>query len=105
MPGTDTIDIYRGEDVLLPFVIEDEDITGWTLLLSVNYGGEVLFTKDGTVTDASGGAFSFLIDAGDTVEIEARAYRYDVWRTDVGSERMLAIGAFTVAERAREVTT
>jgi hypothetical protein len=104
MPG-DTIDIYRGEDVLLPFVLEDENITGWALLLSVNYRGEVLFTKDGTVTAAEDGEFSFLIDAGDTLEIEARAYQYDVWRTDAGSERMLAIGAFTVAERAREVTT
>jgi hypothetical protein len=105
MPGTDTIDIYRGEDVLLPFVIEDEDISGWTLLLSVNYRDEIIITKDGTITDAAGGSFTFLVDAGDTVELEARAYRYDVWRTDVGSERLLAIGAFTVAERAREVTT
>jgi hypothetical protein len=103
MAGTDEIAIYRGEDVVLPFTMSPvEDITGWTLLMSVSGGGAVLFTKAGAVISGAAGTFSVsLTDAETELLAASDVYDYDVWRTDAGAERVLARGTLRVLSVVR----
>lgn len=104
MAQTDTITVYRGEDRLIEVTMEPVvDITGWTLLLSVHGVGETIFTKDGTITSAENGTFTFTLADDDTAELRPGRYTYDVWRTDSGSERVVAIGEFIITDVARDV--
>jgi hypothetical protein len=103
--STDTITIYRGEDVTLSFTMDPVvDITGWTLTFSVrNYAG-VVFTKTATVTSAVDGTFTIAVVDTDSDSLIPGTYLYDVWRTDEGSERVVAIGSFVVNKVARTTT-
>lgn len=104
MAQTDSITVYRGEDRLIEVTMSPvTDITGWTLLLSVRGVGGALFTKSGTITSAEDGTFTFTLADDDTANLKPGYYTYDVWRTDSGSERVVAIGNFIVTDVARDV--
>jgi hypothetical protein len=105
MAGTDEIAIYRGEDVALPFTMDPvENITGWTLLMSVSGGGAVVFTKAGVVTSGPSGTFSVSLTDAETELLSAsEVYDYDVWRTDAGAERVLARGTLRVLSVSRSL--
>ena len=104
MPATDSIEIYKGEDVTLSFTMNPVvDITGWTLEFNIEQSGTVVLTKSASVTDGPNGLFSVSLTDADTDGL-ANNYTYDVWRTDDGSESVLAIGNFIVHRVARDVS-
>lgn len=107
-----TIEVYRAEDILLDFTMDTgEDISGWTLLLTVSERDPkvsqdvvpdqtTLFSKAGVLTDAANGKFRFTIDSAD-LDIATGNFYHDVWRTDSGSERVLSEGPFNIEPIAR----
>lgn len=105
MPKTDAITIYRGEDVDLPFTMDPvENITGWTIVLSIKSAAQVVITKTATITSGASGTFVFALLHADSDDLDPGAYHYDVWRTDTASERVLAIGNFYIADVVRDVS-
>ena len=105
MASTASVTMYRGEEVLLNFtLVPVEDISGWTILLTVAKAQDSAtkyFAKAGAIVDAVNGEFSVAIDPVDTAGLKAGSYFYDVWRMDAGAERVLAAGAFVVTGNAR----
>lgn len=104
MADTDAIEIYLGEDVELPFSYTPaEDISGWTLLMTVR-GSGISLEVDGVIDNAVDGTFTFTLMAEDYETIfRAGSYSYDVWRTDAGSQRCIAAGLFTILAVSRDV--
>lgn len=103
MPGTDTITVYRGEDVTLRFTMNPViDITGWSILFTVEGEPETpkLITDSASVIDGPNGIFDVTLSDTQT-EIGVGNYLYDAWRTDAGSERILAVGDFKLKGSAR----
>lgn len=105
MASNDKISIYRAEAVVLNFTMTPvEDITGWTLALTVaaeyDQAPPKTITKAGVVTDGPAGKSSVTLTSAET-NVTVGAYKYDLWRTDVGQERPLAVGVFNVLPSAR----
>ncbi len=104
MPGSDTVAIYRGEDVVVPFQVSPvENVTGWTIELNVEgYPAvpKVIKKTPATITDGPNGKFQFALAAVET-DVTPGHYQYDVTRTDSGSRRVLAEGTFVVDDVAR----
>lgn len=102
MPGTNTISIYRGEDVSLPFTMDPVvNITGWTITFVVRSSEGVEISKAATVTDGPNGVFTITLADTDTDALRLGTYHYDAWRVDAGSERVLAVGSFVILAPAR----
>jgi hypothetical protein len=105
MASSNPIIIYRGEHVYIPFqMTPNTDITGWTLRMHVakKYDAAVKLLSDlaPEITAPATGAFRFLLTAEQT-DLKPGVYVYDVWRTDVDNERMVAIGVFTIKSVVR----
>jgi len=109
MPSDDKISIHRAEAVVLNFTMAPvEDITGWTLAFTVasvyDSPPPKILTKAGAVTDGPAGKCSVSLTAAET-NIAVGTKKYDLWRTDTGQERPLAVGVFNVLPSARIPTT
>lgn len=103
MASNDTIRIFRGEDVVIPFTMDPvEPITGWTIELTVNGFSAGLFTKPAAITDGPGGAFEFTVTKADTLTAEPRVHAYAVRRVDTGEERVIAAGMFDITAAVGE---
>lgn len=104
--GTDTLTIYKGEDRTLTFTMSPVvDISGWAILMTVAKGNTTLFTKAGVVTDGPNGVFTVdITDAESDLQSEDQIYLYDIWRTDAGSEVLIARGNYESPSIARTVT-
>jgi hypothetical protein len=111
MASDDKISIWRAEAVTLNFTVQQtddlpsdpENITGWTLAFTVASMFEALpktLTKAGTVVDGPNGKCSVALTAAET-NVAVGFYKYDLWRTDTGQERPLAVGVFNVLPSAR----
>ncbi len=105
MASHDTIEIYQGEDVVLPFTmnpnpVADGGIDGWTIQLTIR-GAGVAYALSGTVDDGTAGTFHFILPAEVSALLRPGSLSYDVWRIDDGSERALAAGIVTVLESVR----
>lgn len=107
MATTQTISIYRGEVITLDFAmspVPEGGIDGWTLAFTVarsRNSAVKLIEKVPGVVDAMAGTFRVILDAVDSEGIHPGAYYFDVWRTDEGEERVLALGPFEVRAVAR----
>lgn len=105
MPIAQTIKIFRGEDIVLHFTMDPvEDITGWTISFTVakNYNTSTKVTQATAVlTSGPLGTFDVYLPKSVTEGIEPETYKYDVWRTNSGEERILSIGDFIVGADAR----
>lgn len=111
MASDDRVSIYRAEAALLNFTVRTEDredaplevITGWALTFTVaaDYDAATkLLTKAGTIVDGPNGKASVALTATE-MNIAIGSYRYDLWRTDTGQQRPLAVGVFRVLGSAR----
>lgn len=101
MASSDPISLFRGEDVIQPFVMSPVvDITGWVIEFTIRLPNGRRLVKTATVTDGPAGEFEVALSAEDT-DIPQGAYLYTTFRTDAGSERALAVGRFTVKPTAR----
>ena|SRR5215510_4169928 len=95
------ITVYRGSDLTLDFTnTSGEDITGWTIVLTVARaaGSTVKAIASVTATVISGelGMYRFFVPAAQT-DIRPADYLYDVWRTDAGEAMLLAMGTMTLS--------
>lgn len=105
MAGNDTITIYRGEDVDLDFTMSPVvNVSGWTIAFNVKSASSILVTKAGSVTDGAAGEMQVSLSDAETDPLVPGTYLYDLWRTDAGAERALAVGNFVVKDVARGVT-
>lgn len=110
-------DWFVGEDKTLNFEVYDstgaamQDIAGWSLRFRLRYqrdGDAIVFTK---TTGGSGVAISgtynsdpatntqravVTIDDTDTDNLQPGNYLFNLWRTDAGSETVLAYGLATL---------
>ncbi len=72
------------------------NIAGWTISVTVrNPDGTTLMTKAGTVTNGAAGQYSWSVTATDTT-VTAGERDVEIWRTDSGSERIMAAGVFYI---------
>lgn len=112
-----TEDYFLGEDKILDFEVYDntgaaiQDITGWAMRFRLRKqldGDPIVFTK---TTGGSGititGTYNsdpatntqrarVTIDDTDTDNLQPGNYPYNLWRTDSGSETVLAYGYVTL---------
>lgn len=104
MASSDTITMYRGEDVRLNFTMTPtEDITGWTILFTMR-GGGIIISVAGVVVNGPDGTISIDLEDTDTDDLAPGRYDYDVWRVDDGSEQPIAVGALTLLAGPRDTT-
>lgn len=100
-------DIYDGEAATLTFTrASAAAITSWNIAFNVKqFHGDstALLTLAGSITDATNGVFTVSLTATHTgTTLSAlQSYVFDVWRTDSGSETMMAFGTLTLLERVR----
>ena len=105
MPISQTLKFWRGEDLILNFTMTPTvDITGWvisfTITKSQNNQSKVL-QQTATITSGPNGQFQVLLSSAQTDAIQPDKYFHDVWRTNPGSERILALGDCIVGGSAR----
>jgi len=104
MPVVQSITIYRGEDITIPFTMSPKkDVTGWVISFTVanGYGNPTkLFQVTAVNTDAPNGKFSVILDKTQT-NIKPGNYVYDLFRVDPGNNRILSVGEFTILPDAR----
>jgi hypothetical protein len=105
MPVVKDLTCYPGEDLPIDYSPRDApvDITGWTIVLFVRrefLTGSVLWTETAVITTAASGLFRVSLQHANTLRRPA-TYYYDVWRTDTGNNRCLAIGKLEMPNVAR----
>ena len=100
-----TIQIYRGEAIILPFTMAPvENIGGWTLRFTVtraaNKSTKILGPLPMIIDSAIDGTFHVTLSEEQT-DLKPASYRFDVWRTDEGLEQAKAIGVFVILGNSR----
>lgn len=97
--------VYRGETYTLAFTMTPlTDITGWTIswrLKTALTDVAALLTIVATTVVAASGTFSVTLTAAQTAALTMDTYVADVWRTDSGSEALLATGRLQVKGTVR----
>ena len=105
MAATVNFTVGKGEEVTFAGVHETSesddtpvDISGWTITITVKTrAGVAVFTKTGTVVLGSAGTYTWAVAYADTY-IASGVYDIDIWRTDVGGRREMAIGRFEITK-------
>ena len=93
--------IFRGEDVVLPFDI-DEDITSWTCSLYISdTTGDATPTLSitGAIDTAGTGLCHATLTAAQTLTLVNPVYYWELARTNSGSVAVLSYGTLTVLPR------
>lgn len=101
MPTNHTLTIFRGEDVVIPWVV-DEDITGWTIALVISdevQDATPTLTVPATVTVPAEGLCEVPLTKAQTGALAARVYHSELCRTNAGAETVLSRGTITVLPR------
>jgi len=99
-PTPTLIEIFRGEDVELDFTLDPvENVSGWTMILSVarREGAAPLIEKTLTIVSAAAATFTQSLEAADSADLDVGSYRWSVWRTNTGSARVYARGEFRIS--------
>lgn len=104
MPVVQSIKVYRGEDIILPFTMSPSvDITGWVLSMTIAkaYNNpNKLIQVTGNITSGPNGQFTMYLTSAQ-LNITPDTYVYDVWRNSPGNARILSVGEFIVGADAR----
>lgn len=101
MPTKHTLTLYRGEDVTIPWDV-DEDISGWTIALVINAtvrDATPSLTLAATITDAAAGLCETTLTDDQTETLEPGVYHSELARTNAGAETVLSRGTITVLPR------
>lgn len=98
------IEVYKNEDITLPFVNEQKPITGWTIVFTLRTRagatGTPILTIDAIIDNASLGTYHIPLTSLQLTRL-AKDYYYDIQRTNVGSVAVLSIGNFTIKQEVR----
>lgn len=99
-PIINTITIQKGEIATIVCTVypRPTPILNWNIALKVknNYGDiSAILTKAAVITDPTNGEFTLTFNHAET-NITPRAYVYDIWRIDGGSELELGKGDFVI---------
>jgi hypothetical protein len=104
MAVTQTITMYRGEQVVLSWTMSPVvNIAGWTLVFTVARKANSpskLITQAATVVSGPAGTFTVTLTEEQS-NLTPGSYFFDVWRTDEGYEQVIAIGPFVISPTAR----
>lgn len=101
MPTKHALSIYRGEDVILPWDV-DEDITGWTLALVISdqvQDATPTLTVSASITTAATGLCEVALSAAQTGALAVGVYHSELARTNSGAATVLSSGTITVLPR------
>lgn len=93
--------LFRGEDVVLPFDI-DEDITAWTVSLIISdtvSDATPTLTVAGVITTPATGLLTVTLTAAQTALLTGPSYVWELARTNTGAVAVLAYGPLTVLPR------
>ena len=96
-----TLSIYRGEDVTIPWDV-DEDITGWTVELVLSdqvMDATPTLTVSASITTAATGLCEVVLTASQTGALASRVYHSEMCRTNAGAANVLSQGTITVLPR------
>ena len=96
-----TLTIYRGENVILPWDV-DEDITGWTLALVLSnqvQDATPTLTVSATITTAATGLCEVALSVAQTGALTPGVYYSELARTNAGAATVLSAGTITVLPR------
>lgn len=80
------------------------NISGWTIAVDIrqHVGDQsVLLTLAATVVSGPAGTYTFTFTHAQTLALWAGDFAISIFRTDVGSEREMAVGTLTVEGNAR----
>lgn len=105
MPIVQAIKVYRGENVELNFTMTPGvDITGWVISLTVAKAYNTpnkTFQSTAVITSGPFGQYTFYLTNGE-LDRQPDMYVYDVFKTNPGNKRILALGNFEIGADARE---
>lgn len=59
--------------------------------------GNVFITEAGTVDVGASGTYHFTLTHAETMR-PRKSYKFDIWRTDSGSEKIMGFGYFDVTD-------
>lgn len=97
--------VYRGETYVLNFTVTPTtNITAWTIAWNLKTAftdTAALLTVAAVIVSAAAGTFSVTLTAAQTAALTMDTYVADVWRTDLGSEALLATGRLQVKGTVR----
>lgn len=97
--------VYRGETYLLSFTVTPTtNITAWTIAWNLKTAltdTAPLLTVAAFITSAPAGTFTVTLTAAQTAALTMDTYIADCWRTDLGSEALLATGRLLVKGTVR----
>ena len=88
MPTTHALAIFRGEDVTIPWKV-DEDITGWTIALVISdevQDATPTLTISATITSAADGECETTLTDAQTETLAPGVYYSELARTNDGAE-------------------
>ncbi|MDE2102181.1 MAG: hypothetical protein KGL39_33355 [Patescibacteria group bacterium] len=111
MSVTSSFSFPRGTDVSLPFsAVTPTSISGWSLQMNIKVSPadavDKLILDTGsnagiTITDSTNGNFTVAITAAQTTTLGVGTFVWDVWRTDTGSNDLLATGTMQITGSVR----
>lgn len=99
--------VYKKEAATLTFTAAAvTSMSAWTITFNLKqYHGDTsaLLTITPTITDSTNGVFTVALTTTHTGTTMGtiQSYPFDVWRTDSGSETLLAFGLVTLLEEVR----
>lgn len=108
MATINNIQVYKNEDITIPFVMNPvRDITGWGIQFTLKKRQKdvatlVVKTVGSGVAIPLGtdGKFRLSLSSADTT-LPAKDYYYDIQRTDFGSHVVLSVGTFTILQEVK----
>lgn len=104
MAQENDIEIYKNEDVVLPWVMDPvQDISTWTLKFTMKKrltDAAALLEKTPAIPVGLDGRFNVTLTSANTT-LPKGDYHYDVQRIDVGGVGVLSIGKFTIKQEVR----
>jgi hypothetical protein len=93
--------LFRGEDVVLNFDI-DEDISGWSMSLYISDStgdSSPTLTVTGSIDTAATGLCHASLTAAQTAALALPVYYWELARTNSGAVAVLSYGTLTVLPR------
>lgn len=101
---TSSITVYRGEDILITFTLTTVvDITGYTFEMSIATEENTptkLIIKACSILSVSDRTFTASFTSAE-LNLEPATYKWDVFRTNSGSKRLLGKGDFIISSDVR----